>query len=84
MSLVRILHEFHKTCEQSYRPENGGLDEVLRSLSNHNGWNFPDWRIIEDVNTRRQVQVQVQVHLFTLIQLQYNNKGKKWRSKKQS
>ena len=31
-----------------------------------------------------QVYVQVQVHLFTLIQLQYNNKGKKGRSKKQS
>ena len=28
--------------------------------------------------------VQVQVHLFTLIQLQYNNKEKKGRSKKQS
>ena len=31
-----------------------------------------------------KVHVQVQVHLFTLIQLQYNNKGKKGRSKKQS
>ena len=31
-----------------------------------------------------QVQVQVQVHLFKLIQLQYNNKEKKGRSKKQS
>ena len=29
-------------------------------------------------------QVQVQVHLFTLIQLQYNNKEKKGRRKKQS
>ena len=32
----------------------------------------------------KAVEVQVQVHLFTLIQLQYNNKGKKGRSKKQS
>ena len=31
-----------------------------------------------------RVQVQVQVLLFTLIQLQYNNKEKKGRSKKQS
>ena len=31
-----------------------------------------------------QVHVQVQVHLFTLIQLQYNDKEKKGRSKKQS
>ena len=31
-----------------------------------------------------QVHVQVQVHLFPLIQLQYNDKGKKGRSKKQS
>ena len=30
------------------------------------------------------VQVQVQVHLFTLIQLQYNNKEKKEEVKKQS
>ena len=32
----------------------------------------------------KAVEVQVQVHLFTLIQLQYNNKEKKGRSKKQS
>ena len=40
--------------------------------------------LVQTVHTFTMDIVQVQVHLFTLIQSQYNNKEKKGRSKKQS